>query len=58
MTVKDYLGDSVYVSFNGYMLTLYTDNGNGANNVIHLEPEVYGAFLRFVEKLKEQSKSP
>lgn len=53
MVAQDYLGDSVYVHYNGFMVTLYTDNGNGATNVIHLEPEVYAALLKFVKRIRE-----
>lgn len=37
---KIYLGDSVYASFDGYMVTLTTENGYGPSNTIHLEPEI------------------
>ena len=35
-----YLGDSVYVEFDGFMLGLYTDNGFGPSNEIFLERSV------------------
>lgn len=52
---KDYLGDSVYVEHDGYMLTLTTENGFGPSNTIHLEPAVYEALVRYVERLKEKA---
>jgi hypothetical protein len=53
MQANEYLGDSVYVHFDGRMVTVYTDNGYGATNVIHLEPEVYANLLKFVAIFKE-----
>jgi hypothetical protein len=50
--MKTYLGDSVYVSFDGYMLVLTTDNGMGPSNTIYLEPEVYEALVGYVDRLK------
>ncbi len=52
MMPKEYLGDSVYVDFDGWMLTLTTENGMGASNIIHVEPEVYAALEKYVERLK------
>lgn len=50
---KTYLGDSVYVDFDGYSLFLTTENGLGASNTIVLEPEVYRALTEYVERLKQ-----
>ena len=49
---KRYLGDSVYADFDGYMVSLTTENGLGPSNVIHLEPQVYDALIQYVESLK------
>lgn len=49
---KQYLGDSVYAEFDGYGITLTTENGYGASNTIYLEWTVlarledYKAYLR------------
>lgn len=51
---KEYLGDSVYVSFDGLMFTLTTENGLGPTNTIHLEPAVLNAFHDFVQRVKAQ----
>ena len=45
--IKDYLGDSVYASFDGYAVTLYLDNGFGPKNEIVMEPQVLDALNRF-----------
>lgn len=48
---KEYLGDSVYVAFDGYSLVLTTENGFGPSNTIVLEPNVYEALTKYVEAL-------
>ncbi|KKL18593.1 hypothetical protein LCGC14_2473950 [marine sediment metagenome] len=54
MSNPEYLGDSVYIDFDGFLLTLTTDNGEGPSNTIHLEPAVYSALVNYVQRLKEQ----
>jgi hypothetical protein len=49
---KLYLGDGVYVDFDGYALVLTTENGLAVNDRIVLEPEVYAALLEYVARLK------
>lgn len=41
--MKQYLGDSVYADFDGYGITLTTDNGMGPSNTIYMEPQVLAA---------------
>ena len=57
---KSYLGDGVYVDFDGFALVLTTENGIETSNTIVLEPEVYVALTRYVARLKEKiaSNSP
>ncbi len=50
---KCYLGDSVYAEFNGFDVTLTTENGFGPSNSIVLEPVVLDALNRFVARQKE-----
>lgn len=53
---KMYLGDSVYVEFDGYGLWLTTENGlpTDPSNKIYLEPVVFENLKFYVEKgLKE-----
>jgi hypothetical protein len=47
---EEYLGDAVYVSFDGYQIWLRTGDGN--NQRIALEPVVYDRLVRYVESLK------
>jgi hypothetical protein len=46
---KEYLGDAVYASFDGYHIWLHTEDGN--NNKIALEPEVFQKLLEYHDKL-------
>ena len=47
---KSYLGDGLYVEFDGYQFRLFTERGLGNVHEVFLEPEVMQAFLKFVEK--------
>ena len=42
-----YLGDGVYVSFDGYHIWLETDDGYGATNRIALEDTAFLALKRY-----------
>ncbi len=52
-TKGSYIGDGAYVSYDGYGLMLYTENGICRTNEVYLEPDVYKALTEFVERLKE-----
>ena len=54
MGEKQYLGDGVYVDFDGFALTLTTENGIVATNTIVLEPEVFDSLSRYVERLRKR----
>lgn len=48
---KTYIGDSVYVSFDGFMFCLTTENGAGMpSNVIYLEPQVLEQLNEFAKR--------
>ncbi len=49
--MKHYLGDGVYVDWDGYGLVLTTEDGINVTNAIILEPEVFTALVAFVERL-------
>jgi len=51
---KTYIGDGVYVEFDGYALVLTTEDGISVTNRIVLEPDVWASLGRFVAALKEQ----
>ena len=48
-TGNRYLGDSVYVEFDGLDFTLYLNNGDGPFNKIVLEPIIISELKKFVE---------
>ena len=48
---RRYLGDGVYVVFDGFGLWLTAENGLAATDAIYLDPEVLGALNRFVAGL-------
>jgi hypothetical protein len=48
---KVYLGDAVYVEWDGIGLVLTTEDGIRATNRIVLEREVYAALQHYVEHL-------
>ncbi len=50
---KVYLGDAVYVDFDGFALWLTTEDGLRETNRICLEPEVYRALTEYVARLRE-----
>ena len=43
---KEYIGDGVYAEWDGYAITLTTENG------IVLEPEVIHSLIHYVERMK------
>lgn len=53
MGEKDYLGDSVYVDFDGYGLVLTTRNGMR----IVLTLGVYGELTAYVERLRAKAEA-
>lgn len=48
-----YIGDGLYVSYDGYQVELYASDGQRKTNQVFLEPVVLNAFLKYVTKLKE-----
>ena len=53
---KRYLGDSVYLDFDGYHIVLTTENGYGADNTIILEPFMVDKIDDYVTFLKNKYK--
>jgi hypothetical protein len=50
--INTYLGDGVYAAFDGYNITLTTENGLEVTNTIVLEPDVLSALYEFIARLK------
>ena len=53
MPEKRYLGDGVYVEFDGYQFKLTTENGIRMTNTIYLEPSVFRALEQYVEAVRD-----
>ncbi len=55
---KEYLGDSVYVTFDGYHVVLTTENGlpDDPSNTIALDPNVIQSLNEYLDRLKGESK--
>jgi hypothetical protein len=51
---ETYLGDGLYASFDGWMITLKAPREDG-EHWVGLEPEVLEALLQFVESLKKRT---
>jgi hypothetical protein len=47
--VERYLGDGLYASFDGFMITLRAPREHG-EHWVGLEPQVFAELLRFVEE--------
>lgn len=54
-TNKEYIGDGVYVSFDGYQLWLETEREFGQKHYIALEPEVFKALCDYRNRVIAQS---
>lgn len=52
--IDDYLGDGVYVTFNGYSFTLKANDHQYPTDIIELELETLNALNRFVERVSKQ----
>lgn len=50
----EYLGDGLYVEYDGWMIRLYATNGVFMTNEVFLEPAVLSAFQQYVERIKMQ----
>lgn len=48
---RQYLGDAVYASFDGWHIWLRTTDGISNTNSIALEPEVYAALVQYATRL-------
>lgn len=51
MSAKAYIGDGVYVRFDGQRVVLTTSDGFVTTNRIVIEPEVYLALITYVKGL-------
>jgi hypothetical protein len=49
-----YLGDGVYVKYDGYGIWLHANSHDNPTDRIYLEPQVFDSLNRFVEKIKKE----
>lgn len=49
--LKTYLGDGVYLDYDGYSVILTTENGISVQNTIVLDPEVVEALINKLKAL-------
>ena len=52
--IEGYLGDGLYVSFDGYQLALKANHHEYPTDIVYLEPQVWENLVKFVERLKEK----
>lgn len=50
---KEYVGDAVYVDFDGWNVVLTTEDGIRTTNVIYLEPELLTSLEAYFAKVKK-----
>lgn len=55
--LKDYLGDGLYVEFDGHQFRLHTDRDEGTHEVF-LDTHVLQSFLAFVARVKREMDKP
>ena len=53
---QDYLGDGVYIEFDGYQILLKANNHLNPTDTIALEPAVFKALVRYARKLPNWEK--
>lgn len=54
---KTYIGDGVYVDWDGYHLVLTTEDGISATNTICLEPAVQIKLVEYIENMIKQDEA-
>ena len=46
-----YLGDSVYIEYDGFNFVLTTKNGSGPSNIIVMEPQTIDGFNQYCQEV-------
>lgn len=47
-----YLGDGLYVAFDGYQLCLMANSPTEPTDTVYIEPQVWSQLVAYVERLK------
>ena len=58
MSNEQYLGDGVYVKFDGYRFMLMANIHGTPTDIIYLEPSVVKSLFEFIEKQRENKENP
>lgn len=53
---KSYIGDGVYIEFDGFAYTLTTENGVSVTNTIVMEPEVITNLKKYIGSVEHECK--
>ena len=53
--MKEYIGDGVYVTYDGYSFVLTVERIEGIST-IYLEPEVFSKLIKFRDKMNDRDK--
>ena len=53
-TEKQYIGDGVYVDFDGLHIVLTTENGIATTNTVYLCPETLSELEAYIDRLRKQ----
>ena len=56
--MKDYLGDGLYVEFDGWQFRLYASDGVRVTNEVFLDELVVRSFFEFVKTALEAKEQP
>lgn len=48
----EFLGDGLFVSYDGYQYRLYASNGISVTNEVFLEPSVLQNFLHYISRIR------
>jgi len=48
---RDYIGDGVYVTYDGYGIELKANDHLRPTDKVYLEPEVFKALIRFAKRM-------
>ena len=52
MNEQDYLGDGVYVKYDGFGIWVMANHHEYPTDKVYFEPAVIGAFIRFLNKFR------
>lgn len=52
--MKDYIGDGVYVAYDGYGIALNANDPANPTDSIYLEPEVCAGLMRFIQRVQKE----